>query len=80
VDSPKCPACPHFARQHNLDGDRKCRVHSLSGWSDEKQQYLRSTPCGCPGFPAGLETAADHCACEFVPASNHCVHCGKVKV
>jgi hypothetical protein len=78
VDSPKCPECPHFARQHNLDGDRRCRVRILTGWSDDKQQYLSSRPCNCPGCPPDIELT--DCACEFVPTSPQCVHCGKVKV
>ena len=78
--SPKCLACPHLAKQHNLEdgSDRKCRVKILTGWSTEAQQYLSSKPCGCPGYE-GLDPN-DCCACEYVPTSPNCVRCGKVKV
>jgi hypothetical protein len=76
MDSPKCLACPHLAKQHNLDkgGDRCCRVKILSGWSDEKNTYTASKRCGCPGY-AGLDPDADSCAHEFLKEGG-CVHCG----
>jgi hypothetical protein len=73
-------ACPHLAKQHNLDGDRRCRVKILSGWSDEKNQYTASRPCECAGY-RGLDPEVDTCAHEFLPQSESprtCVQCGKV--
>ncbi|HVQ84639.1 MAG TPA: hypothetical protein VMS84_07795 [Mycobacterium sp.] len=76
--SPKCTECPHLAKQHNLDGDGKCRVRILSGWNFETGQYTSWRPCGCPGYHG--EDPDNMCACEYVSASPNCVHCGKVKV
>jgi hypothetical protein len=78
--SPQCQSCGHSAKQHNLDGDRACRVKILSGWSDERCQYTASKPCLCTGY-AGLDPEVDTCAHEFLPQSEHprtCVQCGKV--
>jgi hypothetical protein len=76
VNSPKCPECPHQAHQHNLHGNGKCRVRILTGWDHQTNTYTSWRPCPCPGFHG----EATCCACEYVPTSPNCVHCGKVKV
>jgi hypothetical protein len=75
---PQCICCPHLAKQHNLDGDGRCRVVILCGWDHETNAYASSRPCDCPGYlgeePGGCG------ACEYVSSSPNCVHCGRVKV
>ena len=79
VDNPKCLACGHVARQHNLHGDRLCRVRVASGWSEQAHTFTTSRACVCHGY-WGPTPAAEVCACEYVPTSNECVHCGKARV
>lgn len=76
--SPHCVACPHLARQHDLDGDRHCRVRILTDWDEVTQRFCGSRVCECPGY-VGIDPS-DACDCEYVSTSPNCVHCGKVRV
>jgi hypothetical protein len=73
--------CPHQHHQHNMgdDGDRRCRVKILTGWSEGQNRFLSSRPCECPGY-RGLDPEVDTCCHEWVSASPNCVHCGKMRV
>ena len=81
MSNPKCLDCPHLHDNHNMDddGDRRCRMTILTGWSQEQNTFLHSRPCDCPGY-SGPDPEIDACACEFVASSPNCVHCGKVRV
>jgi hypothetical protein len=78
MSSPTCVACPHLARQHDLDGDGHCRVRILTDWSEEFQVFTGVRDCDCPGYRGS--DPKDACDCEYVSGSPYCVHCGAVRV
>ena len=74
----KCLNCGHSAAQHNLPGDRRCRVRTLSNWSTQRREYTGSKECECRCY-SGIDPTTDTCAHEFLPVGG-CVHCGEAKV
>jgi hypothetical protein len=76
----KCLNCGHDVNQHNLGGDRGCRVRILTDWSQMEETYTGFRRCRCESYRGLIPTpVSSECPHEFL-AEGGCVFCGAARV